>query len=60
MLAFLCTFRKSPVDRLIVACAESSLVRQVDSPLEDSAFVAMLVGQCGGVVDLRRCVLKLF
>jgi hypothetical protein len=40
--------------------AESSLVRQVDSPLEDSAFVAMLVGQCGGAVDLRRCVLKLF
>jgi hypothetical protein len=30
--------------------AESSLVRQVDSPLEDSAFVAMLVGQCGGAV----------
>ena len=35
-------------------------MRQVDSPLEDSAFVAMLVGQCGGAVDLRRCVLKLF
>jgi len=32
-------------------------VRQVDSPLEDSAFVATLVGQCGGAVDLRRCVL---